>query len=327
MRVPRRFARVGAAADLPNAMAFDAYVGPSGEITVDHLRGIIALHDGVTAGGKQYKIADLLPEGGTEGQVPARASDGSVEWVNQSGGSSAAYTPETLVGMTLSNSPGDLEHDILISPGYRRDVANAENIDLEAGLVKQIDAAWAAGNNAGGLDTGTVAANTTYFLHAIKNTSSGVVDVLFSASPTSPSMPAGFTARRRLGAVLTDASANICQFLQTNGWFYYLDAIEDSVGSVGSTAASVTLSRIPLGIKVRADLSLLCSGGTASVLSVCDQDLGDATVNDCIGVFDSSSSIFNIKTLTDNARRINVRASGGGTMYVYTRGWYDERQG
>lgn len=89
MRVPRRLARVGAAADLPDAAAFDAYVGPSGEITVDHVRGIIALHDGVTAGGIQFtNDAGLLPDGGTTGQVLAKASnaDGDVAWVNQSGG-------------------------------------------------------------------------------------------------------------------------------------------------------------------------------------------------------------------------------------------------
>lgn len=54
MRVPRRLARVGAAADLPDAAAFDAYTGPAGELTVDHVRGIIALHNGVTPGGIQY---------------------------------------------------------------------------------------------------------------------------------------------------------------------------------------------------------------------------------------------------------------------------------
>lgn len=53
MRVPRRFAGIGAA-DLADSAAFDAYVGPSREVIVDHLRGIIALHDGTTAGGVQF---------------------------------------------------------------------------------------------------------------------------------------------------------------------------------------------------------------------------------------------------------------------------------
>lgn len=52
-RLPRRIAGIGAS-DLPDAAAFDAYVGPAREITVDQQRGIIALHDGVTPGGQQF---------------------------------------------------------------------------------------------------------------------------------------------------------------------------------------------------------------------------------------------------------------------------------
>lgn len=50
MRVPRRLAGIGAA-DLANSAAFDAYIGPSREVTVDHVRGLLRLHDGSTAGG------------------------------------------------------------------------------------------------------------------------------------------------------------------------------------------------------------------------------------------------------------------------------------
>ena len=56
-RIARRIAGIGAS-DLPDAAAFDAYVGPAREITVDQQRGIIALHDGVTPGGQQFFVAD-----------------------------------------------------------------------------------------------------------------------------------------------------------------------------------------------------------------------------------------------------------------------------
>ncbi len=49
-RVPRRLAGIGAA-DLADSTAFDAYVGPAREVTVDPLRGLIRLHDGATPGG------------------------------------------------------------------------------------------------------------------------------------------------------------------------------------------------------------------------------------------------------------------------------------
>ncbi|MGV1856181.1 glycosyl hydrolase family 28-related protein [Rhizobium rhizogenes] len=56
-RVARKLAGIGAA-DLANSAAFDAYIGPSREVTVDHLRGIMALHDGSTAGGLQFLKAN-----------------------------------------------------------------------------------------------------------------------------------------------------------------------------------------------------------------------------------------------------------------------------
>lgn len=55
-RQPRRLAGIGAT-DLPDATAFDAYTGPARELTVDPVRGIVALHDGATAGGIQFTPA------------------------------------------------------------------------------------------------------------------------------------------------------------------------------------------------------------------------------------------------------------------------------
>lgn len=61
-RIARRIAGIGAS-DLPNAAAFDAYVGPAREIVVDPVRGIVALHDGETPGGKQFNIDDPIGDG------------------------------------------------------------------------------------------------------------------------------------------------------------------------------------------------------------------------------------------------------------------------
>ena len=56
-RIPRKLAGIGAT-DIPNADAFDAYIGPAREITVDQQRGIIALHDGTAPGGHQFRKDD-----------------------------------------------------------------------------------------------------------------------------------------------------------------------------------------------------------------------------------------------------------------------------
>ena len=109
-RIARRIAGIGAS-DLPDAAAFDAYVGPAREITVDPMRGIIALHDGGTPGGVQitpieegaYATAAqgalavsavqpesvmLVPAGGITGQflVKNSNSDYDTVWTEGTGG-------------------------------------------------------------------------------------------------------------------------------------------------------------------------------------------------------------------------------------------------
>ena len=115
-------------------------------------------------------------------------------------------------GFVLSNDSGDTEHDINITAGVCFDSTNAIIITLSSEITKRIDAAWAVGDDAGGIDTGSVGASTLYAVWIIKRSDTGVVDALFSASFSSPTMPANYDYKRLLGWVLTDGSSNILQF-------------------------------------------------------------------------------------------------------------------
>jgi hypothetical protein len=118
------------------------------------------------------------------------------------------FPRDHFAGLALSLGV-DTEHDILIGEGEARDSTNAQNIVLAVGITKQIDAGWSVGDDAGGLDAGSVAGDTAYYIHLIKRSDTGVVDALFSASSSSPTMPANYDYRRLLGRLLTNASANI----------------------------------------------------------------------------------------------------------------------
>jgi hypothetical protein len=113
-----------------------------------------------------------------------------------------------LYGLILSNA-ADTEHDITIAVGACRDSSNGYNLTLSSAMTKRIDAGWSAGSTNGGLDTGSVAASTEYFVWLIRKDSDGTIDALFSASSTAPTMPAGYTYKRLLRGVRTDSSANI----------------------------------------------------------------------------------------------------------------------
>lgn len=65
-------------------------------------------------------------------------------------------------------------------------------------------------NGANGLDSGTVANSTDYWVYAIYNRTSGVIAVLASTGVTAPNaLPAGFTYYKKIGLLRTNASANV----------------------------------------------------------------------------------------------------------------------
>ncbi|MBD9456007.1 hypothetical protein IB244_31560, partial [Rhizobium sp. RHZ02] len=95
-----------------------------------------------------------------------------------------------LYGLTLSNNAGDATNDIDIAVGMATtdSTTDPRTMALASALTKRLDAAWAVGTNQGGLDTGSVGDNT-YHVFLIQRSDTGVVDVLFSLSATSPTMP------------------------------------------------------------------------------------------------------------------------------------------
>ena len=128
-----------------------------------------------------------------------------------------------IAGLITSNNGVDADHDIDIVTGEARDADDSEDMVLASVLTKQIDAVWAVGTNAGGLDTGTVAEGL-YAVWLIKRTDTNVVDVLISLSFTSPTMPASYTKKRLLGFVNIDSSANLYDFKHIGDYFWHEDA-------------------------------------------------------------------------------------------------------
>jgi hypothetical protein len=75
-------------------------------------------------------------------------------------------------------------------------------------------------SGAGGLDTGTEASNTWYYIFAIAQPG-GTASALLSLSPTGPTMPGGYTFKALVGAVRNNASGNFQAFTQKANSVYY----------------------------------------------------------------------------------------------------------
>jgi hypothetical protein len=141
-------------------------------------------------------------------------------------------------GLITSNDT-DTDHDINITAGAVRDATNAVSMVLSSEITKQIDAAWAVGDDAGGMDTGAVAQDTLYAVWLIKRSDTGVVDALFSTSFTSPTMPTSYDYKRLIGAVTTeDAAANIIGFTQVGDYFRYTGDVISDVSDATITSDS-----------------------------------------------------------------------------------------
>jgi len=118
-------------------------------------------------------------------------------------------------GFTLSLDT-DTDHDIQVDAGVARDSSDSVNI-VGSAMTKQIDAAFAEGDDAGGMFTGSVANSTTYYFFAIVKDSDSSVDYGFDTSSTAANIPSGYTKYLLLDTLLTDGSANLVNSM--NGIF------------------------------------------------------------------------------------------------------------
>lgn len=303
-RVPRRFARVGAAADLPNAAAFDAYVGPSGEIVVDPARSIIALQDGVTAGGIQYK--------------PVAAGALTVS-------SLRGY----LSGLTLSNNVATPNTKIDVAAGVCNSDANDLLISLPAGTI---DCATVGAN---GLDAGALAVSTWYHAFAIAK-ADGTAARIASLSPTAPALPSGYTKKRRLGAFKTSPASQIIAFRQVgNRFMWFAPAGAYQLSNPGTAAVLVPLD-VPSGVQVEAIFEFYLQTLEAVRRTVIISSPLDPDVAPSAGVQSSASAGTSstqgsmqaeYRRDTDTSRQIRYRLDGSTIntgVIINTIGWVDQ---
>jgi hypothetical protein len=238
-----------------------------------------------------------------------------------------------LYGLTLSNNGTDATNDIDIAVGSAIDSTNAKFMTLGSGITKRLDASWAVGTGNGGLDTGSIA-NTTYHMWLIMRSDTGVVDVLFSASAGSPTMPTNYDYKRRIGSILREGGA-IVAFTQNGDEFLRSIPIQDiGINTPGTSAVLRTLS-VPLGVKVNALLNIqaIDTSGGATGLLMTAPDMADTTptVNLCDlrlagTASDPNNTFMNIRTNTSAQVRSRFSASAASlNLIIHTKGWVDTR--
>ncbi len=97
-------------------------------------------------------------------------------------------------------------------------------------------------SGAGGLDTGTEANSTWYYIWAIYNVTTDTVKLMLSVSATSPTLPTGYTYYELYGCVYNDSSGNFLDFDQFDDTYLYVLPKKVSDGGGTTTTAELDLS-------------------------------------------------------------------------------------
>jgi len=234
-----------------------------------------------------------------------------------------------LWGLTLSNNAVDADHDIDIAVGETISDDGDYVMVLGTALTKQLDVAWAEGTDDGGLDTGAIAASTTYHVYLIRKDILGTIDALFSLSATAPTMPTGWTAKRRIGAVITDVGENIIAFSQRGDEFLRSAPVAGSQ-AIGATTAYTLLAQVPTGIKVDAMIDATISAPTAAnfgLITTMEQADTAPTVT-LFSLFSTAAyaNMFHGRLRTNINAQFRFRGSHASGTFLYTQhGWIDTR--
>ncbi len=243
---------------------------------------------------------------------------------------SPPLVPNYLSGLTLSTagSSGTMS----IAAGVANDSTNVTLMNL-ASSISKTTASWAVGTGNGGIDTGAIAGSTWYHFYEIERTDTGVVDIIFSLSASSPALPTNYTLYRRIGSGKTDGSNHWTAFTQTGNIFIWAAAQTD-VNNTATTASRVlTTLTVPTGIVVTALFrgNTGTNGGTTATIFTSPQENDQAASGGGGGLSDLSAlsvgwASGDFERLTNTSAQIGVRsANTTGLIAINTYGWKDTR--
>lgn len=174
-----------------------------------------------------------------------------------------------------------------------------------------------------GLDTGSEAANTWYYIWLIWRPDTGAVSAIFSASYTTPTLPSGYTKKRLIGTVYNDSSSNFVLFTQRDRSVQIANlnpCFSGSYGSLGLTGVSIANFVPPVSMSAE----ILAHGivqvvGTSWTMYVGEGNSGTVLHT----ILDTNNALYDENTNTatvhcDSVQNIAVMiAASGATTATY----------
>ena len=253
-------------------------------------------------------------------------------WRGDATWAAPAFPRGHLWGLTMSNA-ADTANDITIAAGEAVSDDGTDIMVLSSAITKQMDAGWAVGTNAGGLNTGSEAASTWYEVILIKRADTGVVDVMFTTTANRATLPTNYTLKRRIGWIRNDASSAILQFTQVDDYVTLTTQTNDAGFTSTATAAAVTLTAPPNSIaRFRAGTTHTTSVNTTNATVFSEIVEGNVTPTETTGIVSIGADDIAGASGGHFELRVNgssqIEHDSDGTSYsvdISTYGWVDHR--
>lgn len=297
------------------------------ETNAELAKKISVSDESITKQGNTFNGSNQLVKINSNGQLPS--IDGSL----LAGIVSEPPTLDTSNMPILANNATNPNTQIDFGAGFCYDNTLKKKI-TSTSKTKKLDAAFAEGHVQGGLDTGTKAASTWYHCFAIAKTD-GTSDFLFSTNAVAPTMPSGYTYKRRIGSIKTDNSGNVIKFYQNGDRFTWDVQVMDvsiATGSLPTAAALKTIST-PIGLETTAILfAYIVYQGATTIGLITSPNIADTAP---VGIYNIATTspggyfndgYTNLSIETNTSSQIRIRFSTvNGTLSVFTLGYIDKR--
>jgi hypothetical protein len=232
-----------------------------------------------------------------------------------------------LAGLGLSNDVGAPQTTIDVAVGQCLADDQATTINLVAPFTKVINGLWVPGTGGAGLDVGSVSALTFYHVWVIYNPTLALTDILFSLSAISPTLPSGYTAKRRLGAMFVDGSSHWAGFTQT-GDVFMLGVPQASLSITAPTSMTLTtINFLPRGVSVGAILQgFVQSASLGGNVYISETFIVSGAPIAKLFVVNLAQTIGRFQIQTNTSAQIYISSSSANTLLGLTvMGWVDTR--
>ncbi len=244
-------------------------------------------------------------------------------------------------GLVPSNA-ADADHDITFSAGQLTALDADSNWSITTALTKRGDAAFAEGNNEGGLGNGvTLPADGIVYFYAITKSAGGTADIYIDTSNTGANVPSGWVVERRIWKTRTNSANNFHQITayETAGGGLYVEyksknpvGLDFNTSSLSTTPQTFSVAAPP-NVTVKLRTYAIGAGGSINCL-IYPETVNDEAVSytapplgNSLGqsLNDAGQGEIELES-GSNAQVKTVAFAASTTLRVHTVGWTDHRR-